>query len=324
VLRRHLAACLTTLNQLPEALEECNQALEEAPEFAELYRTRAFVRAALRQTDGLTDDLQQFELLSHVLPRAFWSTLRPAWTEQAAQSGRAGGHVLGFPASLTLETRWSDGAAELDGQSKTSPTSADEIDARAELASQIRLAGDLDLAAAEFGKILILDPDYIAVRMTRALLAIETRRFEEAKRDLDLVLSHPGLAGYLRKDPRFIRSFLSASRELSGCGRVEEGRAIARRAMNSMNVDDGDIAARMSRALLAIESQQFEEAKRDLGAVFDQPGLNAYLRKDPQFARCFHEAAQGYSQSGKVEEAQQIARRALDVTQGRRDRRASD
>ena len=72
VLRVQLAACLSLINQLDEALRECDQALEGATELADLFQNRAFIRAFSRRTEGIAEDIEHFELLSHTLPRAFW------------------------------------------------------------------------------------------------------------------------------------------------------------------------------------------------------------------------------------------------------------
>ena len=134
--------------------------------------------------------------------------------------------------------RWTFGAlvgnppTELDGYGKKVEVDPQELAARAALASRIRDAGEYDLAALELDKILILEPDQIAVRMSRALLSIETRQFEEAQRDLDSVLTNPRLIEHIQKDPTFIRRFHHASRRYCLYGKFQEGRAIARRALD--------------------------------------------------------------------------------------------
>ena len=50
-IRGYRAACLAWLDRYPEALQECNVALTGAPDLAELYRTRAFIRTASGQND---------------------------------------------------------------------------------------------------------------------------------------------------------------------------------------------------------------------------------------------------------------------------------
>jgi len=234
VLHIFLAGCQQELGQFPEALEECNVALEFAPDLAEWYRSRAFIRAASGQTSGLSDDIQHFELLSHILPRGFWSyaPLSRAWS--AGQSGAPStdqGEV--FLPAIGVTNRVVERPAELVGQSAGALIDPEEVAARAELATKIFKADDYDLSWAELGKILILDPNHIGVRMRRALQAIETRRFDEARRDLEMVFNHPGLFDYIRKnEPTLIRRFHDASRRYFRNGKVEEGRMIARRALD--------------------------------------------------------------------------------------------
>ena len=100
------------------------------------------------------------------------------------------------------------------------------------LAVAIRKAGDAKLADLELAKILTLDPDHIPARMIRALNAAESRRFAEALRDLNVILNHPGLSGYLRKDPSLFRDFHQATRRFLGNGKVDEARMIARRTLD--------------------------------------------------------------------------------------------
>ena len=70
-IRGQRAACLAWLEKYPEALKDCDLAIDGAPDLPELYRTRAFIRAAAGQTSGLAADVQHFELLSRLLPREF-------------------------------------------------------------------------------------------------------------------------------------------------------------------------------------------------------------------------------------------------------------
>ena len=88
-----LAGCLFALERYPEALGLCDRALERAPSYAELYRTRAYVRAKSGQTGGLIDELRHFEMYSRILPRSFWGGADPAGALQDAgliASGFAG------------------------------------------------------------------------------------------------------------------------------------------------------------------------------------------------------------------------------------------
>jgi len=231
MLHNDLAACLMELDQNHEALEESEKAIEGAPDLAELYRTRAFIRTALGPTDGLglAEDLQHFEILRHLLPRAFWGAT-PAGPDQSSWSKTS--YASRFPASLDFGTLVGNSPAELAGYGKKVEVDPQELLARAALALRIGEAGESDLAAFELGKILILDPDQIAVRMSRAILSIDARRFEEAQRDFDSVLTNPGLIEHLQMDPTFIRRFHLASRRYCLNGKFPEGRAIARRALD--------------------------------------------------------------------------------------------
>jgi len=230
-LQVQLATCLWKLNQNREALEEIEKAIECAPDLAELYRTRACIRTTPGEINGLglAEDLQHFEILSHLLPRAFLSET-PAGLDQSSWSRTP--HQSRIPASLNFGTFVSNHSTELDGYGKIVEVDPQELTVRAVLASRIRDAGEFDLAASELGKILILEPDHLAVRMSRALLSIETRQFEAARRDLDSVLTNPGLIEHIRKDPTFIRRLHEASHRYSFYGKFQESRAIARRTLD--------------------------------------------------------------------------------------------
>ena len=91
VLSGQLAGCLMNLRRYDEAIEECNRAIEGAPDYAELFRSRAWIRVASGRTEDLGKDLKQFELLSGRLPRSLLSSLSmdPAlgkWLSRTADS----------------------------------------------------------------------------------------------------------------------------------------------------------------------------------------------------------------------------------------------
>ena len=73
MLHNHLAASMMVLNRPREAQHEIDLAIEQGPDLAEFYRTRARLRTTLGQTGGLADDLHHFELLRNLLPRRFWA-----------------------------------------------------------------------------------------------------------------------------------------------------------------------------------------------------------------------------------------------------------
>ena len=277
-LEGQLATCKIELNQYGEAFQEIQKAIEGAPDLAELYRTRAFIRTALGPTDGLAlaEDLERFEVLRHLLPRSFWGKT-PASPDQSSWSMTP--QASRFPASLDFGTLVGNPPAELAGYGKVE-VDPQELLARAALASRIRDAREYDLAAVEYGKILILEPNQIAVRMSRALLSIETGRFEEAQRDLDAVLSNPGLIEHLQKDPTFIRCFHHASRGYCFNGKFQEGRATAQRALDlsiTLGLPRGESHYNLARAyaMSARTDPQFiAEAADQLYRLFVANPLN--------------------------------------------------
>jgi serine/threonine protein kinase/Flp pilus assembly protein TadD len=252
MLHMFLAGCMEELQQFPEALEECNEALERAPDEAEWYRSRAFIRAASGQTGGLADDIRYFELLSHILPRNFWNNA-PVWggTVTTKATPPETGEGMLFSQAIATTGRFRP-PKDLEHQSTGGGVAAEEIIARARLATRIREAGDQDLASAELAKILILDPDQIAVRITRAVQALEARQFDEAYREFDLALNHPGLSDYVsQKEPALVRLIHRVSRRFCHHGKVDEGLAIARRALelsNALKLFRGESHFNMARA----------------------------------------------------------------------------
>jgi eukaryotic-like serine/threonine-protein kinase len=240
VLHGVLAGCLTELGDF-RALEEANLAIQNAPDNAEWYRSRAFIRSAWRQTTGLSEDIQNFELLSNLLPRSFWGQASGApaagsWLRSSPQG------VLDFPAALTTENRFGERAASGKATWTNLEIDQDELAARAFFASTLHAANEPALAEVEFGKIVALDPDHIDARMMRAMQSIDAGRLDEAFPDLEAILNHPGLVEHLRKEPMLlarmhgpseslINNLHGASRRYCLRGKFDKGRTIARRVL---------------------------------------------------------------------------------------------
>jgi len=285
-LRGQRAACLAWLERFDEALQECNRAVDGAPDLAELYRTRAFIRAAGGSKDGLDKvalyrDIQHFEMLSRIVPRNLWFTsASPVLASTDPLAGPERPWQSNYPAELDFEARLIDRSREPERPGKTAAADPDEINARGVLASAIREAGDSKLADAELAKILILDPDNIPARMIRALDALKNQRFEEALRDLNVILSHPGLTDYLRKDPSFLRGFHQATRRLLRNGKVEEARMIARRtldlaiALGHPGSESHYLLARVYAVLARTDPEFIALAAKELWWVFSANTLN--------------------------------------------------
>ncbi len=235
-MRGQRAACLAWLGRYSEALEECDQALDRAPDLPELYRTRAFTRAASGQTSGLASDVQHFELLSRLLPRQFPDHMpNTELSEPGLRPTTMLERLAELSNGLGLHGTGASHAGDFSERAQVLAVDPSELSKRLVLASKIRNAGDRDLAANEYAKVLMLDPDHLPARTSRALEAIEDKRFGEAQRDLELVLNHRHLLEYVRRNPSLLHSLLQASRRLSLGRRVQEGQSVARKALACAN-----------------------------------------------------------------------------------------
>jgi serine/threonine protein kinase/tetratricopeptide (TPR) repeat protein len=224
------AACISLLNQFDEALREYDQALEVAPDAAFLFQDRARIKAVSGKTDGIAEDLEQFELLAHALPRAFLG--RRSSAPGSNLVGKRGVPFLDLPGGRRPGADPAGWQPEEEVRPGAAPVEADELNARLDVARKIRVAGDIELAHAEFSKVLVFDPDHLPARMERALLAIERSRFNEAARDIECVLSHRGLNTYIAEHSDFINGFYWAASAYLNQGKVAEGRSLARRALD--------------------------------------------------------------------------------------------
>jgi eukaryotic-like serine/threonine-protein kinase len=235
-IRGQRAACLAWLERYSEALEECDRALVRDPDLPELYRTRAFIRAASGLTDGLAADVQHFELLRRLIPREF---LDPASRTEPTEPELSATEMLDtlgeFSNGVGLLGTLANRPSLANSEAHVLAVDPGELNKRLMLASKIHNAGDRELASIEYAKVLMLDPDHIPARTIRALDEIKNKRFDEAHHDLELVLSHPHLMEYLRRNPPFWHFLLQASRQLSSAGRAEEGRAVARKVLDFAN-----------------------------------------------------------------------------------------
>jgi serine/threonine protein kinase len=240
------ASCLGQLGLLDDALQECNRALDSAPDYAEFYRSRAFILARRRQAEGLEDDLRRFELLSRVLTRGFFRN----------PPGQGAGNPLPatVPASQrALDLDFNPGFTAQPGNPlvDSDEIEPDELDARAALAVAIGKAGTnrfrdeaaetdrstliarasmpyaLAIADAELEKILTLDPQHITARMARMMQSLEQGHLQEARNDLVLVLNYPNLIAELRKKPQVFPFLHPAAERFARHGLIAEALRIA-------------------------------------------------------------------------------------------------
>jgi serine/threonine protein kinase/tetratricopeptide (TPR) repeat protein len=241
MLHNHLAASLMALDRHREAQQEIETAIEAAPDLAEFYRTRARIRTTLGETAGLAEDLYHFELLSRFLPRTF---LGQGLADHDRSIRSPIERVLPSSASLDFGIGLGDRDVESGGDRSVAEVDAAELVDRADLASKIRQAGEPELAAAELGKILILKPDDIGARTTRATQAIAAGRLDEAFPDIKAIIDNPRVTEYLRREavllgqhhkpgPCSLIDFLqTTSRRYYSRGMIEECRTIGRRALD--------------------------------------------------------------------------------------------
>ena len=219
MLRGQLAACLTLLDRNPDALGLCDRAVEMAPNHAEFYRTRAIIRANLGQADGSAHDIDQFEMLDHLLP------VDPLWSADLAYS-RDDHHGPKYLAELAMEP-WSSRLGIGDESGDHPP---EDIDFRLRLSEAIHKSGDYVGARAELDRTLAFEPDHLPTRMKSVEYAIDAHQFDAARRDLEAILNHPGLLDHLRKTPdRFVPLFLMTYGYLKS-SRVADAQLVAQRA----------------------------------------------------------------------------------------------
>src|SRR5262249_14599964 len=122
VVRAQLALCLIEHGQSAEALEHCDLALEQAPNFAEIYRTRILARADSRRTGGVNEDVVHFEMFSRLLPPSLWGGPDPR-----KDDGLIGAAFQGLVDPRT-------GPAGRRGRDPVIRVDPEEIDARANIA----------------------------------------------------------------------------------------------------------------------------------------------------------------------------------------------
>ncbi len=206
-----LAGRLVDLKQYARAMEYCDRGLRRTPRFAELYRTRIFARVDSGQTAGIDDDLRQFEKLHGIVSPTWWNgrPRRVAETE-----------------ALSIATPLVPGSAPAFEPRRPDRVGDDEIATRTGLAEKLHVAGRPELALKELEKVIMeLAPDQLVSRVFRAQLAIEDGRFDEARRDLEVVFHQQSrLETQIRRDPRWLDSLFISARALLHAQRPGDAR----------------------------------------------------------------------------------------------------
>jgi eukaryotic-like serine/threonine-protein kinase len=294
MLHNHLAASLMVLHRHRDAQHEIDLAIEEAPDLAELYRTRARLRTTLGQTGGLADDLYHYELLSNILPRRFWG-------RNLEESGQLADSSSSELSSFRSPFSFSDRIGGRQTERATAEADSEELIDRTDLASAIRKAGEPELAAAELGKVLIFDPNHIGARMTLAAQAIEAGQLDEALADIDMVIDDPRLLDYLRGEqvllararepnrPSLIGILDIVSRQCCATGRTKEAQSVARRALDlaiTVNQPTGGLHYTLARTHIAgkVHERSVSKAANQLLCAFTaRPSFKEKYAHDANF-----------------------------------------
>jgi tetratricopeptide (TPR) repeat protein len=245
ILHGQMAACLSQIGLADLAGQECDRALELAPELGEFYRTRAFIRARQGRTSDLQDDLARFELFGRSLARTFFrNPPSQGLGDLRLASVPASQRILDLNSSPNFLARAGDPLAQPERLDR------EELNARAVLATVISKAGAdslrergtsaaeganspktiaLAIAAGELDKVLKAEPDYLPARLVRMIQSLEEGRLQEARQDLELILIAPQLSALLREDPECARFLAFTTYRLARRGLTESAVRLGRK-----------------------------------------------------------------------------------------------
>ena len=311
--RGQYAACLGKLGLLDSAIVECSQALSAAPDHAEFYRSRAFLRALGGRTQGLEEDLERFEVLNRSLTRGFF---RDPPGQNAGEPRSSTVPLTQRALDLDREPRLHCSAWRPLDRARGSSPGRDRSASRAgHRHQQSRCPGTpgwsgreprpqpaqegqpetphgspaLDIAAVELGKVLKLDPEHIKARMTRMTQSLAQGHFEQARNDLELVLEDPKLVDP-RKTPETFAFLHREARRFARYGLIDEAMKIAEKALDLSDEDKAlhgrshyfkavvlGYAARSDRSQIAAAAQQLQLA------FLASPRFEQWYKRDPVF-----------------------------------------
>jgi len=237
ILHGFLATCLLNQGRPEAALEQCDLAVASAPDHAEFFQTRAFIRASSTRPDGLEEDIERYELLKRLLPPSYFQNPTTGDLADPA-AGSVAASRRGIP--VADFTAW----RPRTGGSFPDLVEADpgELASRAVLASRIREAGLPALAMSELTKLLTLDPDYLVGRVDRLCLILDQDPTDNpqwprlVRDDLESALNDPRLPDYARGSPRRLDALHSASSRLAAHGLRHEALRLAAEALEAARI----------------------------------------------------------------------------------------
>lgn len=162
-LRTQYAGCLYFDGNYSGALEECEVALNQKPDFPEAVRTRAFARKKLGLTTGFEDDLKRYETLTR--------------REGLTKSWR-----LQFDSSAAELERSPE--RQIECLSRILLVEPESLLARANLASALLRAGRPKDAIAEIDLVRSQDPSLLYARFGRSMILLKLGRGDEALEEM--------------------------------------------------------------------------------------------------------------------------------------------
>ncbi len=278
VVRMTLASCLVDLQRPADGLAFCDQALTLAPAHAELYRTRAFARAASGQVGGLEEDIRSYEMFSRVLPQASWTDggLHPFGDDAGGGTSRIADAV----------GRWID-PPRAGGRRVAPAADPGEVAVRSALADSLFKAQLVRLAASELDKILVIDPVHADARIKRAHLAVQEGRFDDARNELAAVRDDPGVEDQLRAAPDALSHlFVITYRDLLAGrnGEAREAAEFARDMAIALRRDVGRAHFNLARVYAVLAASEpglaRDAAAQLLRAFVAHPDYRGWYRDD--------------------------------------------
>jgi len=223
-----LSSSLLMQNRLGDALSESDQAIELDPDHAEYHRTRAFIDANLGRTEQVRQDIHRYEVLSRTIPSELLKTYF-----RMNPSGKTNS-----PESLRLNVNHSRAIAGDEAAYDGLPRlriayDPDELDTRFNQALAIlNKVQDRQMAIAELGKILLINPNYHHARILKAGLLVESRSYEEGRRELKKVLTHPQLNDFIFERPDVVARLIDIAWAFMRHGRKDDSLDLSRRLLD--------------------------------------------------------------------------------------------
>jgi tetratricopeptide (TPR) repeat protein len=187
-LRVQTSACLFWLGRYDDALAACDKAIALDPNEPESYYTRWCIRQRMGQKEGSAADLHRFETLAR----------------------RQGKDLRGRMRLLLLFAR-DESAGMVEGDDlvrRLLEIDPDDVDARVMLADRLMRSGEYQKSADELGRVLLLNPDHLWARYTRAILfSTKLKKTDDLGREFSRLVEHPRFEEFLRDVPLAVNAF---------------------------------------------------------------------------------------------------------------------